>query len=103
LYKNYYNITSLLLTLKGPKGPTLGHFPSQGAAALPLNPPLPRPPSWIWGREDRERVRDGKGKGGKGKGRGGKGGREGKGEGGKGEGKVNPPPPSKNSGHGLGF
>ena len=42
LYKNY-NITSLLLTLKGPKGPTLGHFPSQGAAAPlapPLNPPL---------------------------------------------------------------
>ena len=30
LYKNYYNITSLLLTLKGPKGPTLGHFPSHG-------------------------------------------------------------------------
>ena len=30
LYKNYYNITSLLLTLKGPKGPTLAHFSSQG-------------------------------------------------------------------------
>jgi len=38
LYKNYYNITSLLLTVKGPKGPTLDHFPSQGAAA----PPAPK-------------------------------------------------------------
>jgi len=41
LYKHYYNITSLLLTLKGPKGPTLAHFPSQGAAA----PPCPSPKS----------------------------------------------------------
>jgi len=35
LYKNYYNITSLLFTLKGPKGPPLGHFQSQGGAPCP--------------------------------------------------------------------
>jgi len=43
IVQNYYNITSLLLTLRGPKGPTLGHFPSQGGRpppAPPLNAPL---------------------------------------------------------------
>jgi len=58
----------------------------------------PIPPSWIWGREDRERVRDGKGgereSGGRERGKGGgrERGREGR----------TPSPSSKNSGYGLG-
>jgi len=44
LHKNYYNITSLLLTLKGPKGPTFRTFRAGGGGGGPpaplLNPPL---------------------------------------------------------------